>query len=265
MNHPCPIGALLRDWRKRRGLSQMALSLDAGISQRHLSYVESGRARPSRDMVLRLAEELTLPLRERNAMLLAAGFAPAYPQRPFDAPGMEAARAAVTRILDGHLPHPALAVDRHWTLLAANEALALLLEGVPDRLLQPPVNVLRLSLRPEGLAPRILNFGEWRAHVLARLAHEAAASADPVLDALLEELRACPIPPGATAAPRGIDPAAIVVPLRIASPAGPLSFISTTTVFGTAVDVTLSEITIEAFFPADRDTAEIMAARMSDR
>jgi len=254
-------GEQLRDWRQRRRLSQLALALDSEISQRHLSFLESGRAQPSREMVLRLIEQLAVPLRARNAILVAAGFAPAYPQRSLDAPELAAARDAVDSILRGHEPHPALAVDRHWTLLAANRALGALLSGVSAELLKPPVNALRVSFHPDGLARRILNFREWRGHVLARLSHDVGVSADTVLAALLDELAAYPVPP--TSPPgkrqRSVD-SAIAVPLKLASPAGPLSFIGTTTVFGTAIDVSLSEVAIEAFFPADPETARTMAA-----
>ncbi|MBL6079326.1 helix-turn-helix domain-containing protein [Belnapia sp. T18] len=255
-------GALLRRWRQQRRLSQLALSLEAEVSQRHLSCIEAGRAMPSRAMVLHLAEQLRVPLRERNAILAAAGFSASFPERPLRAPEMSAARQAMERILHGHAPHPALAVDRHWTLLLANDAVFALLDGLSGPLMQPPVNVLRLSLHPDGLAPRILNFPEWRAHLLARLAHDAEASADAVLVDLLAELRALPVPSrirgACTPAP---DHRGIAVPLQLAGAGGPLSFLSTTTVFGTAVDVTLAEVTIEAFFPADEATAAAMRAR----
>jgi len=250
------IGPLLRAWRQRRRRSQLDLALDAEISQRHLSFVESGRAAPSREMVLRLAEQLEVPLRERNALLLAAGFAPAFTERPLDHPAMTAAREAVERILHAHAPHPALAVDRHWHLVAANAAVAPLLEGIAEAaLLAPPVNVLRLSLHPRGLAPRIANLGEWRAHLLERLRRQVMASADPVLAALLAELSALEAPAAGPAA--GAHPAGgLVVPLELDSVAGRLSLISTTTVFGTPVEVTLSELAVEAFYPADAATAE---------
>jgi transcriptional regulator with XRE-family HTH domain len=253
-------GDLLRDWRQRRRLSQLALAVDAEISQRHLSFLESGRSQPSRDMVLRLTERLSVPLRERNMILTAAGFAPIYRERPLDAPELGAARAAIDQILQGHVPHPALAVDRNWTLLSANKAVSVLMTGVADHLVAGEINVLRLSLHPEGLASRILNFREWRAHVLARLAHEIDVSAAPRLVALLEELKSYLAPPYAVsthAAP--VVEGAIVVPLTLSSDEGPLSFISTTTVFGTAIDVTLSEVTIETFFPANPETASSMA------
>lgn len=211
-------------------------------------------------MVLQLARQLDVPLRERNVMLHAAGYAPVFPQRPLDAPELSVAREAIERILHGHLPHPALAVDRHWTLLSANAAVSHLLTGVSPHLLEGEVNVLRLSLHPEGLASRILNLAEWRAHVLVRLSHEIGHSADPKLAALRDELAALPVPAAArTDQALSGDAQAIAVPFRLETDLGPLTFLTTTTVFGTAVDVTLSEVTIEAFFPADKETAEVMA------
>lgn len=256
-----PFGPLLRDWRRRRRFSQLDLALEAEISQRHLSFVESGRSKPSREMVLRLAEQLRLEPRERNALLLAGGFAPLHPERAFDAPDFAAARAAIARILDCHLPNPALAIDRHWTLLMANPAAQAFLAGCAEHLVTPPVNVLRLSLHPEGLAGRILNLTEWRAHILARLSHDVDVSADPVLAALLSELESYSAPalPLRSTAPV-IEESDLAVPLRIATPDGAMSFISTTTIFGTAVDVTLSEVTIETFLPADAETARTLAA-----
>lgn len=258
-HHPT-IGTLLRDWRQLRRFSQLDLALEAEISQKHLSFIESGRSRPSREMVLQLAEHLGVPLRERNALLLAAGYAPVYPQRPLDDPGLGAARAAIDLVLKGHEPYPALAVDRHWTLLAANATVTALLGLVAEAaLLRPPVNVLRLSLHPGGLAPHIVNLDEWRAHLLARLRQQIRATADPVLAELLGELLAYPAP---SAPARKGDPseaeAGIVVPMQLRLGGGVLSLISTTTVFGTPVDVTLSELALETFFPADAATAEAL-------
>ena len=252
-----PIGAMLRAWRRQRRRSQLDLALDAEISARHLSFVESGRASPSRQMVLRLAEQLAVPLRERNALLLAAGYAPVYPERPLEHPAMGAARAVLDRLLEVHLPHPALAVDRHWRMLAAYRAVRPLIAMVEDPdLLTPPANVLRLSLHPRGLAPRIANLAEWRAHLLERLHRQAAASGDPVLAALLAELIALGPPPGRGSPALPSDPAeSVLVPLRLESPAGVLSLVSTTTVFGAPAEVTLSELAIEAFYPADAETA----------
>lgn len=253
-------GLLLRDWRQRRRLSQLALALEAEISQRHLSFVESGRAQPSRELVLHLAEQLRVPLRDRNRLLLAAGYAPVFNERPLDDPALDTVRSAVERVLQVHEPYPAIAVDRHWTLLASNRAIAPVLVGVAPVLLQPPVNVLRLSLHPEGLAPRIINLPQWRAHLLERLHRQAEVSADPILDEILAELRGYPSPsmrdrsiPAVRAAEAADN--GVFVPLQLASDDGVLSFISTTTVFGTPVDVTVSELALECFFPADPFTA----------
>jgi transcriptional regulator with XRE-family HTH domain len=257
-----PIGAHLRAWRQRRHRSQLDLALDAEISQRHLSFIESGRAMPSRDMVLRLAETLDVPLRERNALLLAAGFAPFYAERPLDDPALTAARSVVEAILRAHVPNPALAVDRHWTLISANEAVAPLMAGVTDpALLQPPVNVLRLGLHPRGLAPRIANLPEWRAHILDRLRRQAEVSADTVLVEMAKELAELGEPVRALPAHMDHD---IAVPLELDTPQGRLSLLSTTTVFGTPTEVTLSELSIEAFYPADAATAERLL-RLPDR
>ena len=249
-----PVGDLLRGWRQRRRLSQLDLANDAEVSARHLSFLETGRARPSREMVLRLAERLEVPLRERNELLLAAGFAPAYGRRALDAPDMAAVTRALHRVLTAHEPFPALVVDRSWELVMANAGVAPLLEGVAGPLLEPPVNVLRLSLHPDGLAGRIRNLAEWRGHVLGRLARELAVTGDPRTRALLHELAAFPggRSNGATNA--------VAVPLRLAAGGRELAFLSTVTTFGTAVDVTLAELSVEAFLPADAATAEAMAA-----
>jgi transcriptional regulator with XRE-family HTH domain len=256
-----PIGDLLREWRERRRLSQLALALDAEVSTRHLSFLETGRARPSREMILRLTERLEVPLRERNTMLLAAGFAPAYPERDLDDPALVVARAAVDRVLAGHEPFPALAVDRYWTLLAANRVVPALLTGVTPHLLQPPINVLRLSLHPDGLAARIANLPEWRAQLLARLSRQVELTADRRLSALLQELREYAGDRGTRGADETVsdhNQASLAVPLRLQTEHGLLSLISTTMVFGTPIDVTISELAIEAFFPADSVTADLL-------
>jgi hypothetical protein len=221
-----------------------------------LSFVESGRALPSREMVMHLAERLEVPLRARNALLVAAGYAPLFRERPLSDPQLAAAREAVELVLKGHEPYPALAIDRHWTIVAANNALAPLLNGASPELLKPPVNALRLSLHPEGIAASIVNWHAWREHVLARLQRQIEVSGDATLSALRDELAAYPAPPGAQA-PDNDDTVVnqIAVPLRLRTSIGVLSFFSTTTVFGTPVDVTLSELAIEAFFPADQQTA----------
>ena len=251
------VGTLLRDWRQRRRMTQMDLALEADVSARHLSFIETGRSTPSADMVKHLAEQLEVPLRERNELLLAAGYAPAYGQRDLDEPGMGPVREALDRVLRGHEPYPAVVVDRHWGMVAGNGAIPLLTAGVAAHLLEPPVNVLRLTLHPEGMAPRIVNLAEWRAHLLDRLGRQAVTSGDPALSALHEELAQLPGGEGPGHAP---DLAAgdIATPLRIRSGDAELSFISTYTTFGTAVDVTVSELSIEAFFPADEATAQAL-------
>jgi transcriptional regulator with XRE-family HTH domain len=254
------IGPLLRDWRVRRRLSQLALALDAGVSARHLSFVETGRSRPSADMVLHLAERLEVPLRERNRLLLAAGHAPVFEQRDLDDPEMTPVRQALQVVLDGHEPFPAVVVDGAWEMVASNRAASLLIEGVAPELLAPPLNVLRVSLHPDGLAPRIANLGEWRAHLLDRLRRQIALTGDPALESLLDELLGYP---GADEPARGgVSPAGhdLAVPLRMRTESGDLAFISTVATFGTAVEVTASELSIESFFPADRRTAEAVWA-----
>jgi transcriptional regulator with XRE-family HTH domain len=251
------VGMLLRDWRQRRRRSQLDLALDAEVSQRHLSFVERGRSSPSREMVLRLAETLDVPLRERNTLLLAAGFAPIYAERPLDHPAMAGASGVVEAILHAHAPNPALAVDRHWRMVGANAAVAPLLTGVAEpALLQPPVNVLRLSLHPGGLAPRIANLPEWRAHILVRLRRQVVSGADPTLRSLLDELSALSAPEPDGRAPSSLSDGGIAVPLELDTAEGRLSLLSTTTVFGTPTEVTLSELAIEAFYPANAATAE---------
>jgi transcriptional regulator with XRE-family HTH domain len=251
-----PVGALLREWRQRRRLSQLELALESGVSSRHLSFVETGRSRPSAQMVLHLAEQLDVPLRERNHLLLAAGYAPAFAQHDLDAPELGPVRDAIEQVLRAHEPNPALVVDRHWGLVSANRPLEALVAGVAGELLEPPVNVLRLSLHPEGLAPRIVNLHQWRSHLLERLSRDAVASGDPALGVLFEELAAYP---GGDAGPR-VDAAAadVAIPLRLRHGDGELAFISTRTTFGTAVDVTVAELSIESFFPADESTAHAM-------
>jgi transcriptional regulator with XRE-family HTH domain len=251
-------GPLLREWRQRRRISQLDLSLEGNISTRHLSFLETGRAKPSRDMVLNLAEQLAVPLRDRNILLTAAGYAPVFSERRLNDPSLGAARQAVELVIQGHAPYPAIAVDRHWAMVAANDAVAPLLTGVDADLLRPPVNVMRLALHPAGLAPRIANLPEWRTHLLERLRRQVEASADPVLITLLDELRGYPAPhtPRPSRPPR--DYAGMVVPFELVTEAGLLAFFSTITVFGTPIDVTLSELALECFYPADNTTADIL-------
>jgi transcriptional regulator with XRE-family HTH domain len=247
-------GTQLREWRQRRHLSQLELATEIDISARHLSFVETGRSQPSRGMVLKLAESLDVPLRERNALLVAAGYAPMYAARPLSDPSMSAARDAVDLILKGHEPYPGLLVDRHWNLLNANRTAQHFFERISPELLKPPINVLRATLHPEGLAPIIENLPQWRSHVLARVARDLELTADATLADLLTELRAYP------GGEESLDSElpGVVVPIRARTAAGVVSMFSTTTVFGTAVEVTLSELVFEAFYPADESTANIL-------
>jgi len=254
------IGELVRSWRQRRHLSQLDLAATAEISQRHLSFVESGRAMPSREMVLRISRYLQIPQRERNTLLVAAGFAPVHRERPLSDPALASVRAMIERILRGYEPYPALAVDRHWTMVMANAAVAPLLAGISPTLLAAPVNVLRLSLHPEGLAPRIVNFEEWREHLLVRLASQLAASGDPVLAALVEELNRYPSPQPRRRPASDATLESIAVPLELMVGDRVLRFLSMTTIFGTPVDITLSELAIEAFLPADAETLEALGS-----
>ena len=257
MHHDSNFGSQLRQWRQRRRMSQLELAAEAELSTRHLSFVETGRAKPSRAMVSRLGEVLDLPLRHRNGLLLAAGYAPDFPERALDDRAISGTREMIQRILDCHMPFPSLAVDRHWTLVASNAAVGALLAGVAPEMLSPPLNVLRLSLHPRGLAPQIVNLADWKHHVLDRLRRQVEQSADPVLETLAEELRRFPAPtshaPAAAVSP-------IAVPLILDTPAGRLAFLSTTTIFGTPVEVTVSELAIESFFPADSETAQRLGA-----
>jgi transcriptional regulator with XRE-family HTH domain len=253
-----PFGVLLRQRRAHSGLSQMALALQSEVSMRHLSWLETGKAQPSRAMVLRLAEQLDLPLRERNLWLTTAGFAPLYRDAPLDATAP--AHALIQQLLNAHEPAPAVAIDRHWNLVASNRLVPVLLQHVKPQLLRPPVNVLLLSLHPEGLAPFITNFGAWRAHVLARLRRQMHITADTELLRLHQTLSALP---GPTAQENGHDHSAmndVAVPLHLHGPFGALNFITTITVFGAPNDVSLSELAIETLLPADAATASALRA-----
>ncbi|WP_345555955.1 helix-turn-helix transcriptional regulator [Streptomonospora halophila] len=255
-----PVGALMRRWREHRRRSQLDVSLAADVSTRHLSYIETGRASPSRGMIERLCEELDVPLRERNALYLAAGFAPAHPERPFTDLG--AAGDAVRSVLTGQEPNPALAVNVCWELLAANRAMSAFLHGVPPELTKPAINVLRVTLHPDGLAPRIRNLGRWRRHVLRRVRRQLDRTAAPGLAELLAELEGYPGPGGDPAEDGAASDASddLAVPLRMATEYGDLALLYTTTVFGSPRDVTLDEIAIETFYPADPATARLLRA-----
>jgi transcriptional regulator with XRE-family HTH domain len=260
-----PVGTLLRTWRKRRRLSQLNLALDAEVSTKHLSFLETGRALPSREMLLRLADQLEIPLRERNVLLVAGGYAPDFPERSLDDPALKATREAVRLVLAGHEPYPAVAVDRHWTLVASNRAASSLLTGIAPELLEPPVNVMRAALHPNGLAPRIANLSQWRAIQLARLRRQVEVTADPALARLLDEVNAYPIVRAEGESTSNVEDVAEtpVAILQVRTEQGILSFLYTTTVFGTPMDVTIAELAIESLFPADAATSE--ALRLSFR
>lgn len=256
---PAPVGRLLRGWRERRRLTQFDLALRAEVSARHLSFIETGRSRPTSEMILRLAQQLDVPLRERNVLLLSGGYAPAYPANGLADPPMAAVHEAIEHVLRAHEPFPAVVIDAGWEMVAANDAVSLLTEGSAAALLEPPVNVLRLSLHPDGMAPRIVNLPEWRAHLLDRLGRDIETTADPALIALRDELAGYPSPPPVSHP----DSRAILVPLRLRVRDAVLSLFSTTTVFGTPRDVMLSELAIESFYPADASTAAFLTAAAS--
>lgn len=256
-----PVGTLVRRWRERRRRSQLDVAIAADLSTRHLSYIETGRSRPSRTMIERLCEELEVPLRERNTLHLAAGFAPPHAERPFDDLGQ--ARAAVRAVLAGHEPNPALAINVRWELLDANRAMRAFLGELPAHLAGPPLNVLRATLHPDGLAPQILNLAQWHAQVLRRVRRQLERTADPGLAELYQELAGYPVPddPAPPEPAPGID---LVLPLRMITEYGELALLYATTVFGSPRDVTLDEIAIETFFPADAATARLLRRLAGD-
>lgn len=258
-SQPKSIGDLLRQWRQRRGLSQLGLACAADISTRHLSFLETGRSLPSREMILHLVEQLDVPFRERNVLLTASGYAPVFTERPLNDPALQAAQRAVSLVLLGHEPYPALAIDRHWTMVASNRTIAPLVAGADRTLLDAPVNVLRLGLHPLGIASRIANFAEWRSHLLSRLRHQIHVTGDQFLAELMKEISSYESPACAGSALAPADElASVVVPLRLVTDTGILNLVSTTTLFGTPLDITLTEIAIESFFPADAATAEAL-------
>ncbi|WP_063020922.1 helix-turn-helix domain-containing protein [Nocardia niwae] len=250
MNGDRPVGELLREWRHRRRLSQLDLAIQADVSARHVSFVETGRTIPSRSMVLHLAEQLDIPLRERNRVLLAAGHAPEYRRRDWSDPALRRARDAVQRVLHLHEPYPALAVDQRWNLVQVNDCVGVFFDGVDPALLEPPINMMRLGLHPGGFASRLRNLEQVRAFLLPRLARQVMATGDPELAALHEELRSY-----GPLSRADSDPADITVPIRLRHRDADLAFFSTITSFGAAFDITLDEVAVEAYFPADDDTA----------
>ncbi|MGW9449041.1 helix-turn-helix domain-containing protein [Streptomyces sp. NPDC055632] len=261
------VGPLLRGWRERRRLSQLELALRAGSSARHVSFVETGRSRPSEEMVLRLAEHLEVPVRERNALLLAAGYAPRYAETPLDAPRLEALREGVERLLRGYEPYPALVVDGSYTVVAANRGVGLLLDGLPEHLLAPPLNTMRIALHPEGLAPRIRNLREWRGHLLSQMERQIALARSDSLRELYEEVAAYPPPPGAGSGPEEPETEPypyFALPLRIEHGGRVLSFVSSISTFNTPMDVTVAELAIETLIPADPETAAYLRSLAED-
>ena len=257
------VGEQLREWRVRRRLSQLDLALEAGISTRHLSFVETGRAQPSRDMILRLAEQLKVPLRLQNTLLLAAGFAPAFQECSLAE--LANARQAIEKVLHAHKPYPAFALDRHWTVVLSNDALPQLYEGCSPELLRKPVNAVRLVLHPLGMGPRIINFIEWRAHTIAVLRQQIEVQPDPVIQALLSEVMTYPAPAGGAALATGDGPQRYATPLEISTRLGTVSFLNTTTIFGTPTEITLSELALEMLFPADEATVAVVRSMVDEQ
>ncbi|MGW1618563.1 helix-turn-helix domain-containing protein [Streptomyces sp. NPDC002172] len=257
------VGPLLRAWRERRRVSQLELALRADSSARHISFVETGRSRPSEEMVLRLAEHLEVPVRERNALLLAAGYAPHYPETPLDDPALDALRDGMERLIQGYEPYPALVVDATYTVVAANRGIATLLEGVPESLLTPAPNAMRLTLHPEGLAPRIRNLREWRGHLLAQMERQIALHRSDALRELYEEVAAYPVPAGVDDGEPTEEVAHFALPMRIEHAGRVLSFVSSISTFNTPMDVTVAELAIETFLPADPATAKYLHSLVS--
>ncbi|WP_406302121.1 helix-turn-helix transcriptional regulator [Streptomyces sp. NBC_00879] len=254
------VGPLLRGWRDRRRISQLELALRADSSARHISFVETGRSRPSEEMILRLAEHLEVPVRERNALLLAAGYAPRFTETPLDDPSMGALREGIERLLRGYEPYPAIVVDGSYTVVAANRGIAMLLEGLPEHLLTPPLNAMRITLHPEGLAPRIRNLREWRGHLLAQMERQIALARSESLRALYDEVAAYPLPAGSDAEERQ-EPAPapyFALPLQIEHEGRVLSFVSSISTFNTPMDVTVAELAIETLLPADPATVKYL-------
>ncbi|WP_189548985.1 helix-turn-helix domain-containing protein [Streptomyces lavendofoliae] len=254
------VGPLLRAWRERRRLSQLELALRADSSARHISFVETGRSRPSEEMVLRLAEHLEVPVRERNALLLAAGYAPRYTETSLDDPSLGTLRAGIEQLLSGYDPYPAVVVDSSYTVVAANRGIAMLLDGLPEHLLTPPLNAMRLTLHPEGLAPRIRNLREWRGHLLAQMERQLALARSEPLRRVYEEVSAYPAPPSADAGGEDREEPYpyFALPLRIEHEGQVLSFVSSISTFNTPMDVTVAELAIETLLPADPATVKYL-------
>ncbi|WP_042164860.1 helix-turn-helix domain-containing protein [Streptomyces sp. NBRC 110035] len=266
------VGPLLRAWREQRRISQLELALRADSSARHISFVETGRSRPSEEMVLRLAEHLDVPVRERNALLLAAGYAPRFPETPLDDPALEALREGIGRLIAGYEPYPALVVDAMYDVVAANRGIMMLFDGVPESLLVPPLNAVRLTLHPRGLAPRIRNLREWRGHLLEQMERQIALRRSAPLRALYEEVAAFPVPEpepdstegaGAADGEESASVAYFALPMRIEHEGRILSFVSSISTFNTPMDVTVAELAVETLLPADPATAKYLHSWLS--
>jgi transcriptional regulator with XRE-family HTH domain len=252
------VGPLLRDWRERQRVSQLELALRAGSSARHISFVETGRSRPSEELILRLADHLDVPVRERNALLLAAGYAPRFPETPMDDPALDGLREGLERLLTGYEPYPALVVDATYDVIAANRGITMLLAGVPEHLLVPPLNAMRLILHPEGVAPRIRNLGEWRGHLLEQMERQIALDRSPALRSLYEEVAAYPVRDEGVPAAHGATHPYFALPMQVEHDGRVLSFVSSISTFNTPMDVTVAELAIETFLPADRATSDYL-------
>lgn len=263
-----PVGQLLWSWRRRRHLSQLEVSVGSGVSARHLSRIETGRARPSATMILRLGEHLGASLRERNEALMAGGYAPAYRERLLDDAALTRVRGALLGVLEQHEPFPALLLDRRWNIIEANRAFAHLIAGIPSDVLRPPLNALKLSLHPEALAPRVVNMAQWRAHLLLQLTRRVECTADPHLADLLAELTSYPSDDDHRSS-AGVGEMDIVLPLVLRLAGHTLSFFSLSATLTSAGDVTLDELTVETFHPSDEATAAVVrgwskTARLND-
>lgn len=258
------VGPLLRGWRERRKVSQLELALRADSSARHISFVETGRSRPSEEFLLRIADHLDVPVRERNSLLLAAGYAPRFRETPLDDPAMGTLREGLEQLLAGYEPYPALVVDAAYDVVAANRGIAMILDGIPEHLLAPPLNAMRLTLHPEGLAPRIRNLREWRGHLLHQMERQIALQRSDALRAVYEEVAAYPVAdPGVDAFEAGTEVPYFALPLRIEHDGHMLSFISSISTFNTPMDVTVAELAIETLLPADPATSKYLQAHMS--
>ncbi|WP_079075116.1 helix-turn-helix domain-containing protein [Streptomyces atriruber] len=258
------VGPLLRGWRERRRVSQLELALRADSSARHISFVETGRSRPSEEFLLRLADHLDVPVRDRNSLLLAAGYAPRFRETPLDDPTMGTLREGLEQLLAGYEPYPALVVDASYDVIAANRGIMMMLDGIPEHVFTEPMNAMRLTLHPEGLAPRIRNLREWRGHLLHQMERQIALQRSDALRAVYEEVAAYPLAdPGEDAFEAGAEVPYFALPLRFEHDGHVLSFVSSISTFNTPMDVTVAELAIETLLPADPATSKYLHAHVS--